>query len=366
MSREINKMKFLTIVFLIGLFILSGCSIFGSNSKGDKTLDVTQAYQTVEARLTQAIEKTKLVTATSTVEEPVTTPTTITSVTGAPTFVGTNTPIPTSATKPTACDIAAAGNPIDVTIPDNTVLQPGEAFTKVWRLVNVGTCTWTADYALAFFSGEQMSGAASVKLPAAIPPGATTEISIDLVAPLEAGTYQGDWKLKNAAGEWFGLGGGGGSAFWVRVIVPEVTTTITPTVSATVQPTSSTPSEIPAPVVKSSGSVQLNPSNTYDLDNSQLNPPGGADISYESANSVHSLKAINNARIGVVGNTEQPTIEVCQSVNVTGTEVNLDNISPGTFLCVTTDAGSPGWISYNSLDDASGVLSLQFLVWQTP
>jgi len=365
MSKEINKIKFLTMFFLIGLFMLTGCSVFGLSTKGDETLDVTQAYQTVEARLTQAIANTKLVTATQTVEEPVITPTNTTSVTGAPTFVATNTPIPPSATKQTACDIAAAGNPIDVTIPDNTVLQPGEAFTKVWRLVNVGTCTWTTDYSVAFFSGEQMSGAASVKLPAAVPPGATTEISIDLVAPLEAGTYQGDWKLKNAADEWFGLGGGGGSAFWVRIIVPEVTTTITPTVSATVQPTNSTPSVIPSPVVKISGSVQLNPSNTYDLDNAQLNPSGGADISYESTNSVHTLKAINNARIVVVGNTE-PSIEDCQPANVTGTEVNLENISPGTFLCVTTDVGSPGWITFSSLDDVSGILSLQFLIWQTP
>src|SRR5512134_681096 len=30
----------------------------------------------------------------------------------------------------------------DVTIPDNTVLSPGEDFEKIWRIQNTGSCVW--------------------------------------------------------------------------------------------------------------------------------------------------------------------------------------------------------------------------------
>lgn len=363
------KGKFSTFILLFGMLSLASCNFLGSKSESNKTLDVTQAYQTVEARLTQEIAKTKLVATTPAIKEPTVTIATPTGGGSTQTSVITSTPSQPSATKPAACDSAAAGNPIDVTIPDDSVLQPGEPFTKVWRLVNVGTCTWTTDYSVAFFSGEQMSGPGSAKLPTSVSPGATVEISVDLVAPLEAGTYQGDWKLKNAANEWFGIGPDGGSAFWVRIVVPEVTTTVTPTVTSTVtpmiSPTVPTPSDTPSPTIKVSGSAQLNLSDAFDLDNNQLNPGGGTDITYELQNGSHVLKAVNSAKIAVFGGSA-PTIDHCQPANVTGTEVTLENISPGTFLCEITDVGSPGWISYSSLDDTSQTLSIQFLVWQTP
>ncbi|HSR20131.1 MAG TPA: NBR1-Ig-like domain-containing protein, partial [Anaerolineales bacterium] len=31
----------------------------------------------------------------------------------------------------------------DVTIPDGTILKPGEKFTKTWRIYNSGSCSWT-------------------------------------------------------------------------------------------------------------------------------------------------------------------------------------------------------------------------------
>ncbi|MBL8100545.1 MAG: hypothetical protein JNK81_15280, partial [Anaerolineales bacterium] len=67
----------------------------------------------------------------------------------------TNTPFPTSTSAPqTYCDWAFFVK--DVTIPDGTTLLPGETFTKVWRLKNRGTCTWSPDYMLVFSSGSQM------------------------------------------------------------------------------------------------------------------------------------------------------------------------------------------------------------------
>ncbi|MBI3738755.1 MAG: hypothetical protein HY258_06885, partial [Chloroflexi bacterium] len=65
--------------------------------------------------------------------------------------IPTNTPSPTSTV---GCDRAQFVS--DVTIPDGTVFPPNTTFTKTWRLKNVGTCTWTTSYGLAFQSGNSM------------------------------------------------------------------------------------------------------------------------------------------------------------------------------------------------------------------
>ena len=133
--------------------------------------------------------------------------------------------IPTMAISPTAtqgeCD--QAGFEKDVTIPDNTVLSPGEQFTKTWRLRNDGTCTWNSSYALVFDRGDAMGGPASATLTSnPIPPGETVDVSIVLIAPETAGTYQGYWKLRNPAGQVFGLGAERDKDFWVKIkVAPE-------------------------------------------------------------------------------------------------------------------------------------------------
>jgi hypothetical protein len=42
----------------------------------------------------------------------------------------------------------------DVTIEDNTVLSPNQAFRKTWRIQNSGSCTWSPGYRLIFDSGD--------------------------------------------------------------------------------------------------------------------------------------------------------------------------------------------------------------------
>src|SRR5690606_13722588 len=55
---------------------------------------------------------------------------------------------------------------------------------------------------LAFFSGVQMSGPASVPLPPA-KPGELVDISLDLVAPEQAGLLRSTWKPRSADGNFF-------------------------------------------------------------------------------------------------------------------------------------------------------------------
>jgi hypothetical protein len=94
----------------------------------------------------------------------------------------------------------------DVTVTDGTVFAPGTAFVKTWRLKNIGTCTWTTSYAAVFYSGSQMSAPAVVNLPSSVAPGASVDISVNMVAPSAPGHYVGNWKLRNASSVIFGIG----------------------------------------------------------------------------------------------------------------------------------------------------------------
>ncbi len=127
----------------------------------------------------------------------------------------------------------------DVSVPDNTAIAPGESFVKTWRLQNRGTCTWTRTYALVFDSGESMSGPEFALLPEEVPPQGTVDVSVQLVAPLNKGAYQGLWKLRPPNGDALHhYGDAFGVAetkrpFWVKITVAENAT-------ATPQPTGST------------------------------------------------------------------------------------------------------------------------------
>ncbi len=128
----------------------------------------------------------------------------------------TETPTPTPIPAPT-CDRALFL--ADVTVPDGTLFAPGTAFTKTWRLKNVGTCTWTTSYALVFDTGEQMSGPSSVAMPKTVAPGGTVDVTVNLTAPNAAGTYRGYWKFQNANGARFGIGSDGTKSWWVEIKV---------------------------------------------------------------------------------------------------------------------------------------------------
>ncbi len=107
----------------------------------------------------------------------------------------------------------------DVTVPDGTSFAPNTAFTKTWRLKNIGNCTWTTAYALVFDSGSIMGGPGSVNLPGNVSPGQTVDISVGLTAPASAGHYIGYWKLRNASGALFGIGSNLSKPWWVEINV---------------------------------------------------------------------------------------------------------------------------------------------------
>lgn len=185
---------------LILLLALSACNFPSSQDAGSVQ---TAAAETVSAQLTLNAQLTPSSTPTPTdtpTPEPTNTP------------AATNTPAPTATAKST-CDAIIFVS--DVTVPDGTEFTAGATFTKTWRLRNAGTCTWTVDYDVVFDTGAAMGGPAAQALTGSVAPGQEVDISVELTAPAEPGTYRGNWKLRNASGVVFGLPG----PFYVEISV---------------------------------------------------------------------------------------------------------------------------------------------------
>lgn len=91
----------------------------------------------------------------------------------------------------------------DVTVPDNTVMQPGKTFTKTWLVQNQGTCNWAAGFKFSLVGGEAMGGS-TLTLSSPVQSGAQIELSVAMTAPQTAGTYTGMWRMADAGGVYFG------------------------------------------------------------------------------------------------------------------------------------------------------------------
>ncbi len=111
------------------------------------------------------------------------------------------------------------------------VIPPGQPFTKSWRIRNTGTCTWDSTYYLGYVQGNtpaaQMGGQPT-NIKGTVAPGATYDISVNLVAPVQPGVYQGFWQMNNGKGVPFG------QRIYVGITVPpQATVTPVPTSTPT-------------------------------------------------------------------------------------------------------------------------------------
>jgi hypothetical protein len=118
----------------------------------------------------------------------------------------------------------------DVTIPDNSLIPPGQTFTKTWQVRNSGTCAWDAGFKFAFVGGEAMDGATLV-LDKAVNPGADKELSIVMKAPSKTGSVRGTWRMSTAGGTFFG------DPMFVLINLGNATTSVTPTITKTITKT---------------------------------------------------------------------------------------------------------------------------------
>jgi len=222
-----RKPIFVILMMLLGSLL--ACSL-SSNASAPSAEEVnTLAAMTVQAALTQAAQGggQPATPAPQPTQGGAPTAPPSASATPAPTLPPP-TPVASFTPSPVPCNLAHFVT--DVTVPDGTVFQPGKAFTKTWRLQNVGSCTWQ-NYSLVFDHGDQMGGPAAQPILGAVAPGQQVDISVNLTAPTAPGEYAGYWRLRDNGGVVFGLTTG--NPFFVKIKVVEPTATPTPTPTPT-------------------------------------------------------------------------------------------------------------------------------------
>ncbi len=152
----------------------------------------------------------------------------------------TNTPeadTPTPTNTPIPCNLGRFVT--DVTIPDGTIYEPGEVFTKTWRIRNIGSCAWTSGYDIIFSGGDAMSAPSTVQITSGtVDPGQNVDVSVNLTAPASAGTYRGNWQLRDPSDVIFGIENSTSGFFWVEIEV-KVPTAVPAPVTATLHSSSS-------------------------------------------------------------------------------------------------------------------------------
>jgi len=191
----------LTITILFITLLLVGCGGGASTPSSEPTPDVaavrTSAAGTVVAQFTLTAAAF--------------TPTTLLPTdTSAPDATATATlPVVAqvtnlSGTPEALCD-SLTFNPatVDVNVPDNTPMTPGQDFIKTWKVKNNGACEWGPGYVLAYAGYEDQMSGQFVELPNVVLPGEEVDVSVQFKAPAEAGTYLSAWQMRNPAGVTF-------------------------------------------------------------------------------------------------------------------------------------------------------------------
>ncbi len=259
-------------------------------------------------------------------------------------------PTPTgSPTPPPTEEICSdrAGFVADVTYPDDSEVDAGVAFTKTWRLRNDGTCAWTEEYDLVFDSGDSLGGANAIALTGNVAPGATVDLSAQMTAPNDPGSYQGFWMLRDGEGQPFGLGSNANVAFWVKIVVPSSDMLLQPILPEPVLP-------VNLYVVSGLGS-SVEDGHCFELDSYEMVTCGTSlsDFKYaqvfdENNNQYYpSIVPMNGALFSNVLEMPPPK-NLCQSVPMHGSSIGVSN-KP---FCYRTSGGRHGWLAASSWDDS--------------
>jgi len=219
---------------LVGVLVVAGIiaivaafSSGGRNAEDEVNAVYTNAAATLEAQQLTLEASAPTATPTVVTETPTATFTPLASPTLFATQAGAG--IPSSGTGGTGSGAVGCNNSVfvsDVTVPDDTVMTPGQTFTKTWKLQNTGSCAWTTAYKVTFVSGNAMGGTTTA-LVAAVQPGQSGDVSVAMTAPAAAGDAIGYWILTNDSGQNFG------TSFYVRIKVGGTGTSGTATATAT-------------------------------------------------------------------------------------------------------------------------------------
>ena len=210
--------------------------------------------------------------------------------------------------------------------------------------------------AVAFFSGNFLGAQRTVGIGKVVLPHQAVDVTVDMVAPMKSGTYQGNWKLSSPKGNLFGIGPGGNGPFWVRIIVLEPDTP-TPAPTATITTT---------PVVFLTSKVELNPGESLDLDTGQVTSGAAADVIYTILlDSTRQFSPANGARLALFG-AQPPSNSDCRAADLGFGPLGLDPKDQAIYICYRTNQGLPGRAHPVFLDQASNILTVEIITWAIP
>ncbi len=238
----LKKFRRFQVIILLSLF-LTGCSVLNPTRIRYFILHIedelfSQATITMPVRVTSTYTSTPTLVPTATIKPtetltPTLTPRPLINY-SSPTFEVLETQsLPISARD-------SINQVSDVTIPDDTVLLPGQLFIKSWRMTNSGDSTWEEGTKLMMDTTFNTDMPTVVKAifvkendwidftPGGwgnrvynVGPGTKVDLAVILRAPLHAGSYQIQFRLVNTKGEIIN------TPFWMRFFV--ATPTVTPT-----------------------------------------------------------------------------------------------------------------------------------------
>ncbi|WP_299024545.1 NBR1-Ig-like domain-containing protein [uncultured Thermanaerothrix sp.] len=254
------------------------------------------------------------------------------------------------------CELAGAGNPLDVTIPDDTPILPGQRFVKTWRLVNLGTCVWDGTYSVVWVSGDNLAPFTSYALFNRVLPGESTDISIEMVAPLWQGRYTSYWMLRSPSGKLFGLGPAGNAPFWVRIQVPSVNTA-TLLSSLTVSPV----------IVTMQGQVRLTGQQGVDLESGTVwENTSAVDLWIERSDEGLMMILMGGAQWGVFPAAEPPSPGQCLELAKEEMPLPLEAEAFFPSLCIQTGSGNVAYLQISRVDRMQDQVELTYLLWTVP
>ena len=110
----------------------------------------------------------------------------------------------------------------DVTIPDNTLISPGQPFRKTWRLRNDGTCAWGPNdvvHSITNVNNNSFGAPTAIAMPN-VPPGDVVDLSIDMVGPTTPSLQRSEWMFMVNEGGLRGVGAQGETPLYVQISVP--------------------------------------------------------------------------------------------------------------------------------------------------
>ena len=205
--KQTNLLTGLTVILAV---LLSAC---GPSATPAPTADVNAIYTQAAATIVGGITQTAAAMPTETPVPPTATSEPSATATEAPLAAATptqaaagsaassSTPVPVDPATAFGCYNAAFM--AHVTLPYAPPFNPGDRFTKTWRVKNTGSCDWPRGFKIMFISGDRF-GADTVEIGQKVITGAVTEISLKMTAPYLTGVVSSNWQLATDIGKPFG------------------------------------------------------------------------------------------------------------------------------------------------------------------